>query len=474
VTLLDWPVLTALGLAWAAAVSVIVVLQRRSAASTIAWLLVLALLPVLGLILYRLIGPLRLERKKLRRAAARKLVRDSLGALATLASESPEDLPLALVPIRVGEAAPLGATAIDVYTDGASTYAAILKAVGAASHHVHLEYYIWEPDQIGTRLRDLLVERARAGVQVRMIVDGTGSSHLKRRWLRPLRDAGVEIGWFNPVTLRSLRRRRADFRTHRKIVVCDGGVGFTGGMNITDAHSAEFGERYWRDTHVRIEGPAVWAMQQVFLEDWYFVASKLPDQLDQFMPKVSKAPDGERVVQIVASGPDSTAFAIHKTYFTAINEARERVWLTTPYFVPDDPLLQALISAALRGIDVRLLVPARGDSRLVDLAARSYFPELLDAGVHIFEYQPRFIHAKTMIADDDVGVIGTANLDNRSFRLNFEICAVMYDEPVAEALERAFTADLAEAREVLLDDLARLSFPRRLGQATARLFSPLL
>jgi cardiolipin synthase len=185
-------------------------------------------------------------------------------------------------------------------------------------------------------------------------------------------------------------------------------------------------------------------------------------------------PSARHIVQILSSGPDTTAFAIHKAFFTAINESRERVWITTPYFVPDEPILAALTAAALRGIDVRVLVPLRGDSKLVDLAARSYFPELVAAGVLIYEYQPRFIHAKTLIADDDVTIVGTANLDNRSFRLNFEIAAVIYGEDAAASMAHQFMRDLDDSRQVVASDLVGLSFRRRFGQAGARLFSPLL
>lgn len=452
--------------------AVVIIMERRSAAATLAWLLVLAFLPIVGLVVYRLIGPLRLERKKLRRVAGRRVVHEAHHAIAQIESTSPEDVQLAMVPLRAGDASPLRAEKVEVYVDGASAYRAIGEAIEQARHHVHLEYYIWEPDRIGTRLRDQLVARARAGLEVRLIADGTGCNHLRRKFLRPLRDAGVEFAWFNPVTFRPLRRRRADFRTHRKIVVCDGLVGFTGGMNITDVHSAEFGESFWRDTHLRLEGTVVTALQRIFMEDWFFAAEKLPGFSRRYFPPPSHR--GEHVVQVVASGPDSTSHAIHKLFFTAITEARQRVWATTPYFVPDEPILTAMLTAAMRGVDVRLIVPRKGDSRLVDLAARSYFPELLEAGIRILEYGPRFIHAKTFVVDDDVAIIGTANLDNRSFRLNFEIAAVLYGEPETRILADAFEEDSGHSRELSAADLAGERFLRRLGQAGARLLSPLL
>ena len=469
------PILSAGMAVWALCIAVVIILQRRSAAATLAWVLVLLFLPIVGLVVYRLIGPLRLERKKLKRSVSRRAIRESLAALVALDAlddDSREHLQLAAVAMGLGEASPLSADELDVYLDGASAYDAILGAIAAATHHVHLEYYIWEPDAIGTQLRDLLVARAKEGITVRMLVDGMGSNHLSRAFFRPLRAAGVEVAWFNPIRLGSLRLRRPDFRTHRKIVVCDGQVGFTGGMNITDVHSAKLSPAYWRDTHLRITGAAVWPMQRMFVEDWYFAAdAQGPIDADLFP---SPPRTGSHLVQIVGSGPDSDSFAIHKVLFTAINQATDRLWLTTPYFVPDEALLAALISAGLRGVDTRLLVPLRGDSRLVDFAARSYFPELLAAGVKIYEYESRFIHAKTVVSDDDVAVIGTANLDNRSFRLNFELAAIAYGAHVNGVLADAFVADLRESRELTAETLVRQPLRYRLGQATARLISPLL
>ena len=469
---MSFTILTAALGIWVIAVGIVIILQRRSAAATLAWLLALIFLPVIGLLIYRVIGPLRLERKKLKRVASRRAVGEAVAALAALDDGNVEHLQLATIAMELGEAPPLRADDVTVYLDGASNYEAILAAIAAAKHHVHLEYYIWEPDTIGTALRDALVERAKAGVKVRMLVDGTGSNNLSKRFLAPLRDAGVEIATFNPVRLLKLRLRRPDFRTHRKIVVCDGTVAFTGGMNITDAHSEKYGPDYWRDTHLRVLGAAAWPLQRLFLEDWYFATDVLcPIDADTF-PTPTR--DGTHLVQIVGSGPDSSAFAIHKVLFTAINQSTSRCWLTTPYFVPDEALLMALVTAGLRDVDVRLLVPKKGDSPLVDMAARSYFPELLAAGVRVYEYESRFIHAKTLVCDDDVAIIGTANLDNRSFRLNFEVAAVIYSGSINFGLAEAFTSDLEGSRELAAGEYEKQPLTRRLGQASARLISPLL
>lgn len=468
----DWRILTLLEVTWVTVVGVIIVLQRRSAAATLAWLLALAFLPVIGLIVYRLIGPLRLDRKRLRRRFGRAAVEEATGAMLRIRELAGEDLQVAMVPIGLGESPPLPASAVALYHDGVSLYAALLAAIEAAQHHVHLEYYIWEPDQIGTRLRDLLIAKAKAGVKVRMLVDATGSADLKRRFCKPLLEAGVELARFNPMSLRFVRTRRIDFRTHRKIVVCDGKVAFTGGMNITDVHSAELCPTYWRDTHVRIEGAAVWPLQRIFIEDWHFATEAPPPTDDELFP----APPAVRrhIVQIVASGPDQDQMAIHRAFFAAITCATSRVWVTTPYFVPDEATTTALCTAALRRLDVRVLLPLRGDSRLVDLAARSYVPELLASGVKVYEYLPRFIHSKTLVIDDDIAIVGTANLDNRSFRLNFEVVAILYDRPAAAELAAVFEADLADSRRIAVGDLNGKSLPRRLGEASARLLSPLL
>ena len=455
--------------------AVVIVQQRRTPAATIAWLLVLALLPVVGYIIYRLIGPLRLERRKMRRRLTRKVVEEALGALTEIEAASPmrHREQLARIAIAAGEAPPLHSDTIELYTEGEPAYRDIAKALDDAKHHIHIEYYIWEPDETGTRLRDQLIARAKAGIEVRVIVDGTGSHGVRSGFFKALVAAGAEVHWFNPVSLLGLRHRRADFRSHRKIVVCDGRVGFTGGMNVANAHTAAHtGAEAWRDTHMRLEGSAVRALQRVFVEDWMYSANKtLPLSSAYFPPPQSKT--GE-VVQIVASGPDLAVFAIQKMYFGAVNQATSRVWLTTPYFVPDDAMLSALVSAAMRGVDVRIIVPAKGDSKLVDLAARSYFPDMLDAGAHVYEYTPRFIHAKTFVIDDDVAIVSTANVDNRSFRLDFEVAGVIYGHGVNTRLADAFTADLKSCTEVDRATLERQRFFRRLGQSGARLLSPLL
>ncbi len=448
-----------------------ILLERRTPVATLAWIFALAWLPAIGIAVYYFFGPRRLARRKLRRTASRALVRAAVGAIRA-DTEDVQFAQLAELVVRAGDAAPLRAVRLDLFTEGDECYDAIVADIRAATHHVHVAYYIFDGDHTGTRIRDALIERAKAGVEVRLLLDGIGAYSLTRRFLAPLRAAGARVEWFNPVTLSRLRPRLANFRTHRKIVICDGTVGYTGGMNVADCHSAlRSGPRAWRDTHLRIAGQAVRTLQRVFLEDWHYACGSAP-VTPEYLPPPGEP--GERFVQIVASGPDQDVYSIHKLFFAAIASAKQRVLITTPYFVPDEPIVSALVTAALRGVDVRVLIPAEGDSRLVDWASRSYLPELLSAGVRIWEYLPRFLHAKTMVVDYELGIVGTANFDNRSFRLNFEVVAAAYDAELTTRLATAFHDDLGRAREITPRSLARRPVWDRLGESAARLLSPLL
>ena len=502
-----------------------IALEKRPPVATLAWILLVILLPGAGLVLYYFLGYRRVHKSRLKRLRARlglKAAKDRLRAgagpmslpgappeLAEVAQFSASELPahtiaamdaamnvirapesrrsLALVvktstdPVRdqqlmtlgtmVSDSPPSTATRVDILVDGDETYAAILEAIAKAEHHIHLEYYIYEPDQIGTRLRDALVERAKAGVEVLLLVDGVGSRSLSRKFLAPLREAGARFAWYGQVRLARLRPRMVNFRTHRKIVVVDGKVGFTGGLNITDTESpAASGPRAFRDTHQRLEGAVVRWLDLVFLEDWHHATGHAPTDPKYFPDSTP----GDHVVQILSSGPDQPLMAIQKLYFSAICGAHARVWITTPYFVPDEAMLAALMTAALRGVDVRLLLPRHNDLRIVAAAARSYFAELVAVGVRIYEYTPRMLHSKTMVIDDDLAAIGTANMDSRSFRLNFEVTSVAYDPRVAAALAKIFEKDLETSREITQGALANEKLPSKIVSAAARLLSPLL
>lgn len=471
-------VLPPLEVAWVAIAAIYIILQRRSAPATMAWILALAFFPLIGIAFYMIFGPRRFERRKTRRRRARGAVLESYSRvdepLSTVLERETDVLGLLeLIESSVGRAGLPRVGELEIYFDGKAKYEALVSAIGEAGRHIHLEYYIWEPDQIGTRIRDALCERAKDGVEVRVLVDGFGSSKAAARFWEPLRAAGGKVRRFNELSIYRWRPRMANFRTHRKIAVIDGVVAFTGGMNITDVHSEEFsGDKAWRDTHMRVKGPVAKGLQLVFFEDWHYAGGDAPN-VERYLPEPGSLERVGCVMQVVSSGPDEGLDAIHKAFFVAISGARKRVQLTTPYFVPDQTIVNALNAAALRGAEVTVLVPEGGDQPFVAAAARSYYPELLESGVRIFEYGEPVLHAKTLVVDD-VSMIGTANVDNRSFRLNFEVVVTAYDEVVSEQLSTQFLEDLENAREVTLRECKGWPLLTRLTSSTARLFSPLL
>jgi len=472
-----WDVLAPLWLVLGVVQSGWVIMQRRSPASTVGWIVALMAMPIVGLVIYRFFGPLRVHRQRLKRLHGRARLGTQQEQLA-LREEYPDAPQWVLQHTRLIERAsgiPMStAHAVVLLQDGVATLASMLEAVRAARHHVHLEYYIYEPDQIGERLRDALIERLRAGVEVRLLVDAVGSPKLNsragRRFLVDFTQLGGEFAVFHPNRFDRLRPL-VNLRTHRKILVVDGVVGFTGGINITQDENEEVCDTAYRDTHIRLEGPAVRWLQYVFLEDWaYAGGSKVQRALSRDLIIASEP--GPIGVQVIASGPDTRGEAIHRAVIDALHTAERRIWLTTPYFVPTEPALYALVDAAMRGVDVKLLVPQKSDSRLVTAAAQSYYEELQEAGVKIFEYLPRMLHAKTLLVDDLYAQIGTANFDHRSFRLNFEVAVAVFSPELNAQLAQAFERDLAHSR--FAASAKREPFVTRFVLALARLFSPVL
>ncbi|MCY7369956.1 MAG: cardiolipin synthase [Polaromonas sp.] len=476
----EW--VTGLSFAWTgyiAILSIWIVLQKREPVATIGWILALAALPFAGFAIYYFFGPQRLRRQRRRRLRLQAGAHASadFARLYDAAEAAPPELRQMAA---LGEAScgiPVSsAVRVDFLSGGARTFDAIFEAVRQARHHVHLEYYIFADDKIGTALSELLIERAQAGVKVRLLIDALGGKSLGSRFMTCMTEAGVQVLLFHDMRVGRRLRPVTNYRTHRKIVVCDGRVGFTGGVNITDDEDERTRSDAYHDAHLRIEGSGVRWLQTTFLEDWIYAAgddsAEARDVRETLESLFAKVDAGSIGVQIVSSGPDTPLEPIHRMVVAAINAATQRAWLTTPYFVPTEAALLALTSAALRGADVRLLVPRRSDSLVVTLAARSYYDDLFAAGVKVWEYEARMLHSKTLVIDDDCAIVGTANFDNRSFRLNFEVCAVVYGNVLAEALTAQFETDLKSARAVV--NKGRPRFFERLGEALARVFSPLL
>lgn len=460
-----WPWVS---LAWGlhiAGLAVWIILQKREPVATLTWVLALALLPVLGFIIYFFLGPRRVRRQRARRGIARER-REAVA-------------PDALAPTSTGLQRMVHAITgfpvttcreVELLPGGEATIESLVGEIARARDHIHMEYYIFEPDHTGRQVRDALVERARAGVKVRLLVDAMGSARLGRRFLAPLREAGACVAWFHPVGIGGFRLRlpRINFRTHRKLVVIDGGLGFTGGVNICDEGNARHSASAFHDLHVRLRGEAVGWLQSAFVEDWLY-ATREHLSSEGLWPTQEQ---GGIACQVLPSGPDLRWEPFHRLAVSSIHQARERVWLVTPYFVPSEAALMALTSAAQRGVEVRLLVPRVSDSRLVTWAARSYFGELMRAGVAVHEYQPRMLHTKALLVDADLAIVGSANFDYRSFRLNFELGVAWWDEGVAVALEALLARDFDQSERLPVQ--RRISRMERLKEALARLLSPML
>lgn len=363
----------------------------------------------------------------------------------------------------------LGGNSVELLVDGEATFDNILQGIDAAKEYILFQFFIVKDDEIGRRVKDHLIAKAEEGVKVFFLYDEVGSHDLPDAYKDELRGAGVEVYDFH--TQKGFRNRfQINFRNHRKVVVVDGKVAWVGGHNVGDEYlgkDPKFG--HWRDTHVRIEGPAALAVQVSFVEDWYWAAEKtIPEVVWDPTP----AKDGDKRVLVVPTGPadklESAALMFHHT----INSAKERIWIASPYFVPDDAILSAIQLAGLRGVDVRILIPDMPDHLLVYLAAFSYFDDASETGARFFRYTDGFLHQKVMLIDDHLATVGTANFDNRSFRLNFEITSLVADEEFAAEIEKMFENDFAHAREMTEADVDDRSYWFTLGTRLARLTSP--
>jgi len=488
---------TALYVAWVVGSTVFLLLHRRRPTTTLTWLLAFWTIPLLSGLGYFLFGPRRLDdesglRQTARRRAA-EVVPESLPELpADFLAECPF-ADLARVPRALGDRdpGPRRATAMTLYRDGESAFPAIERAFDEARETINLEYYIWQPDRIGTRLRDRLVACAGSGIAVRLVVDALGAKNCDADFWKPLLVAGGEVRRFNPPHPLKPQPGKINFRSHRKIVVVDGRIAFTGGINVNDQDTAHDGAP-WRDTHVRVDGTPALDLQAVFLDDWLYglpleqgdrrpsgpghlagdgEGPPLPDGVEHWFPDLAEGRGPW--VQVIDSGPDEESFDIHLLMFTAITSARTRLWITTPYFVPDEAMRTALASAASRGVDVRLILPDKSDSRLVEAAAETYTRDIARRGARVWRYTPVMNHSKVMIVDDAFAIVGTANMDNRSFRLNFELVLAVHDEGVTAELARMFEDDLGESR-VFRPDAETPGFVGRLIENASRLLSPLL
>jgi cardiolipin synthase len=481
------PLLSVLTIGW-------VLVTKRNSTSAVAWCLVIFFLPLIGPLLFLLFGWQHVNRPLRRKRQQKRLFErtHSAPARVTPPTRADEDElegdPRDRAPVASGSLptewqsierlarrcgsfpATLG-NQVAIYNDGRKAFDAMLDAIRSARHHIHLETFIFQRDATGREFLDALTTKAREGVQVRLLYDAMGTHRLKHWLLLPLCDAGGKCAPFLP--LNPFRRRiQVNMRNHRKILIVDGKIGFTGGLNVGDEYQSQvtrFG--YWRDTHIRLEGPAVSELQWVFLEDWDFAAQEKLSWADYFP---SHTADGPVPVQVISSGPDREMKGIREMYFAAILRARKRVWIATPYFVPDDGLLDALCLAGYQHIDVRVLGLYYPDKWIPYLAGRYYWGEVLQTGVKVYQYTKGMMHSKLVLVDGEWASVGTANLDNRSLHLNFEVNALIYCPEIASELEEAFLDDLQSAIRLEHRVFARRPFAGQLLDNACRLLSPVL
>lgn len=460
-------------------------------AKTMGYLLLVVVVPLIGMIVYYAIGT-NLRKRKLYQdkligdgSLRRKLLDDARANTEREISGSPLLQSCAKL-VRLMQDQNLSPLTTDnevgILVNGEHKFPKVLEIMRGAKDHIHVEYYRFEDDAVGRELAEVLLAKAREGVTVRLIYDDFGSRSIRRRMADELRQAGAQVVPYYKIKFIALANR-INYRNHRKIIVVDGHYGFVGGINVSTDYTNDLkystGKKplFWRDTHLTLCGSAVAQLQYIFLNDWNFCVEDkvaLQKTYNRYFPPPGKRKGGKKAVQVTASGPDSDSPAILFSILQAIDLAEERLLITTPYFIPGESLMDNLCIASGAGIDVQLLVPLQGDSAVVNRAAESYYEKLLRAGVRIFRYEKGFVHAKTLVVDETISIVGTANLDIRSFDLNFEVNAIIYDQETAKKLANIFVEDLAEAKELTLGEWEGRSKTTRFLENLARMLSPVL
>lgn len=452
-----------------------VLMDNRLPAKTMAWALVIYFVPVAGIVLYVFFGVnTRRERLVSERSMNEITRRSMLGFVGQQDLRLPENHKQTIdLFVNQSMALPFKDNTVDIYTDGYGFFPALLAAIRNATSHIHIDIYIFADDALGRLVSDSLIDKARQGIEVRVIYDDVGCWNVSRHFFERMREEGIEVCPFLPVRFPSFTSK-VNYRNHRKIIVVDGKVGFIGGMNIAQRYVKGVEDRPWRDTMTKITGSAVYSLQREFLVDWYFVdRTRLSDR--KYYPPVVSSDYDDCLIQIVTGGPVTPFPEIMQGYMRVIIAARRYIYIETPYFIPTEPVLFALKTAALGGIDVRIIVPERSDARFVEWAGRSYLRDMTASGVKVYLYESGFLHSKILVCDDSLATCGSTNVDSRSFENNFESNAFFYDETVARRFRRIFLEDLG--RSVPLSEKpGRMNpgfFPR-LWESLTRLLSPLL
>ena len=454
-----------------------VLMDNRQPAKTMAWVLVLIFLPVLGVILYFFFGQNTRKERLISQNSLDQLTKRSMLEFAEQRDMHypPEHENLIRLFTTQNWAFPFRDNEVDILTDGYQFFHALLRDIAQACHHIHIDSYIFNDDALGTMIADALIQKARQGVEIRVIYDDVGCWQVSSDFFERMRDAGIEVHGFMPVKFPAFTSK-VNYRNHRKMAVIDGLVGYIGGMNIATRYVQGRSGRNWRDTHLRIRGGGVYGIQRAFLVDWYFVDRTLITS-HQYYPEYDIALQSSTptLIQIVTSSPVAEWPSIMHGYSRILLQARHYVYMETPYFLPTEPILFAMRTAALAGVNVRLMIPHKTDAKYVEWGSRSFIREAVEAGVKVYLYQAGFNHSKLLVSDDSLCTCGSTNVDFRSFENNFEGNAFIYGRDMALRMKQVFLTDVEHC--LLVDEdtyLANRPLFKRLWESVIRLFAPLL
>ena len=442
-------------------------MENRNPVKTLGWIMIMILLPIVGIVLYVFFGQ-NLRRKKI----INNKLKFPNPNISMRYFDAPERLDkVASLLVETAGACVTDGNNVEVFTTGVDAFKSLYNDIEQAKEHIHIEFYIIENDRLGNKFRELLEKKAREGVKVRVIYDYFGAWRLPIPWRMSLKKAGAFVRPFLAAD-NFLKFTLLNYRNHRKLVVIDGKIAYTGGMNLAERY--RFGNYLglWRDTFVKVNGPAVHSMQYSFLIDWSFVEGEVVTD-KRYYPELPYFEKGEKI-QIVTSGPDSDWRSIMQGVVAAILKAEKEVLIHTPYYIPPEPVMNALETAALSGVRVCIMMPERNDSKIVAAASRSYIESALAAGVEVFYYQNNYLHSKAIVVDGYLSIVGTANVDNRSYEQNFEIAAFIYGENTAKYLVSSFLQDIQSSRMLNLNIWKHRKWNKRCAESLARLFSPLL
>ncbi len=453
---------------------IVLILENRNPIRSLAWVMVLMFLPVLGLIIYAMLGQKVRQKKKIRKLSIRsgsnstKVKPD----LSPLAHHTLSDNATGLIRLLYNgdEALIYENSKIDILATPQETFDAIFSDLESAKDHIHIEFYIINNDEVGNRLVDLLTQKVKEGVEVRLIYDYWGCFGLPNKFIKRMKKGGIKFYAFFPPRFPFVLSR-LNYRNHRKIIVVDGKVGYTGGINMASRYLYGNNLGMWRDTMVRFEGAATLGLQEAFSDDWYFEDRTILEDVHYFPPQKSFS---KNIVQVVDSGPDTNFQSILHGMYHAISTAQDYVYIHTPYFMPPEVILVAIETAALRGVDVQMIIPIKSDASMAREGNCSYFERMLDAGVRIFNYQKGFLHSKAWVVDDLICSVGTSNIDFRSYEQNFEISAFIYDAETALKIKSLFTNDLNDCVEIYKEEWKKRPKMQRFRESLSRLFSPIL